>query len=84
MSLAWSFHPVLGIIGTILNSFVLYIFVKERQSMVTLINIMILLDTIYRLLISSVAVHWKCFLMATDTYIFSFLMTKDIVMQSYI
>ena len=79
LSFAWSIHPILGLLGTVLNSLVLFMFVKERQNMVTLINIMILLDTLYRLMISLVAVPWKCYLMATDSYIFSSLITSDMV-----
>ena len=34
-------------------------------------------ECVYRLLISSLAVQWKSYLMATDSYLFSFLMTND-------
>ena len=71
MSIAWSLHPIIGIVGTVLNSFVLYMFVRERQNMISLINLLILLDTLYRLAISLVGVPWKGFLLATDSYLFS-------------
>ena len=81
-SLAWSFYPILGIIGTILNSYVLYMFVQERQNMISLINLLILLDTLYRLVISLVGVQWKSFLMATDFFLFPWLMSNQMVCRS--
>ena len=41
MALAWSLHPILGLIGTFLNSFILYMFYTERRSFIKPINAMI-------------------------------------------
>ena len=41
LSLAWSLHPLLGVIGTILNISVLVMFVSERQTFINIINLMI-------------------------------------------
>ena len=40
----WKINSGLGIVGTVLNSFVLYIFYIERHSMVTSVNAMIWLN----------------------------------------
>ena len=82
MSIAWSFYPFLGIIGFILNSFVLYMFVQERQNMISLINLLIWLDTLYRLVISLLGVPWKGYLMATDSYLFPWLMSSQMVSRA--
>ena len=42
-----------------------------------ILNIYARIECVYRLLISSLAVQWKSYLMATDSYLFSFLMTND-------
>ena len=41
LSVAWSLHHVLGCVGIILNSFVLYMFVRERHTFIKIINVMI-------------------------------------------
>ena len=42
MSIAWMFNPViLGLIGTIINSFILYVFYSERQTFIKPINFLI-------------------------------------------
>ena len=41
MALAWAFNPILGLIGTILNSFILYMFYTERRTFIKPINAMI-------------------------------------------
>ena len=41
MALAWSFNPIFGLIGTFLNSFILYMFYTERQTFIKPINAMI-------------------------------------------
>ena len=41
MALAWALHPILGLIGTFLNSFILYMFYTERRSFIKPINAMI-------------------------------------------
>lgn len=40
MSIAWSLHPIFGLIGTILNGAVLYIFIKERHTFIKIINLL--------------------------------------------
>ena len=41
MALAWAFNPIFGLIGTCLNSFILYMFYTERQTFIKPINAMI-------------------------------------------
>ena len=42
-----------------------------------ILNIYARIECVYRLLISSLAVPWKSYLMATDSYVFSFLLTEE-------
>ena len=37
----WSYNIVVGLIGSVLNSYILYIFISERHSMITSVNAMI-------------------------------------------
>ena len=41
MALAWAVHPIFGVIGTFLNSFILYMFYTERRTFIKPINAMI-------------------------------------------
>ena len=41
MALAWAFNPMFGLIGTCLNSFILYMFYTERHTFIRPINAMI-------------------------------------------
>ena len=41
LSFAWTFNPIIGLVGTILNSFILYIFYSERQIFIKPINSLI-------------------------------------------
>ena len=41
MSFAWSLHPLIGIFGTIINSFVLYMGYCERETFIRPVNAMI-------------------------------------------
>ena len=67
----WPLLSSIGVLGTIFNSYVLYCFISERNNMVTSVNVMIGMDTTYRLVHSSVAIHWRSYLMYSDINIFS-------------
>ena len=41
MTTAWMFNPIFGLFGTLLNSFILYIFYSERQTFIKPVNAMI-------------------------------------------
>ena len=41
MALAWAVNPIFGLIGTCLNSFILYMFYTERKTFIKPINAMI-------------------------------------------
>ena len=41
MAFAWAFNPILGLVGTVLNSFILYMFYTERRTFIKPINAMI-------------------------------------------
>ena len=62
----WALHSILGILGTFLNSFVLYHFVQERHDFLNSINIMIWMDSLYRTVNSAVFVTFKSLMMSTD------------------
>lgn len=41
LAIPWALHYLLGVLGTFLNSFVLFLFVQERHGFVGAINVMI-------------------------------------------
>ena len=41
MTTAWMFNPIFGVFGTLLNTFILYIFYSERQAFIKPVNAMI-------------------------------------------
>ena len=79
LSSFWPLQSVTGVVGSVLNIFVLYIFISDRQTLTTSINLMIwsvsrvevdntsdllfMMDTLFRLLYSSLALHWRSYLM---------------------
>ena len=90
----WSYNIFVGLIGSVLNSYILYIFISERHSMITSVNAMIWygeisdknififyfrMETFYRLLYSMIGVHWRSFNMMSDTNLLHFLMDREMV-----
>ena len=75
----WCLHPILGAIGTTTNSFVLYMFYIERHTFINSINVMIWMETIYRLIISAILIPWKSLLMGTNYTLFSFFISHKMV-----
>ena len=79
LSSFWPLQSLTGLVGSVLNIFVLYIFISDRQTLTTSINLMIwsvsrvevdntsdllfMMDTLFRLLYSSLALHWRSYLM---------------------
>ena len=57
---AWHFQSLLGCFGTLLNSFLLYIFYSERQVLASSVNAMIAMDTLYRILYTLV-IQWRSY-----------------------
>ena len=41
MTNAWMFNPIFGVFGTLLNTFILYVFYSERQTFIKPVNAMI-------------------------------------------
>ena len=58
---AWQLLSFVGLFGTFSNSFLLYIFYSERNMMASSVNIMICMNTVYRLLYSMVGIHWRTY-----------------------
>ena len=77
----WCLHPLLGLLGTIANSFVLYMFYIERDTFINSINVMIWMETIYRLIISAILIPWKSLLMGTNYTLFSSFMSYKMVVS---
>ena len=50
MALAWAFNSIFGLIGTVLNSFILYMFYTERRTFIKPINAMIWYNCLYDLI----------------------------------
>ena len=75
----WCLHPILGILGTSTNSFVLYMVYIERNTFISSINVMLWMETIYRLIISGVLIPWKSLLMGTNYTLFSSIMSPKMV-----
>ena len=74
---AWQFLSLLGLFGTISNSFLLYIFHSERKFMATSVNAMICMDTLYRLVYATVSIHWRTYNMVQEQTLFQGWMDRD-------
>ena len=55
----WQALSGLGVVGTILNSFLLHTFFIERKGMATSVNAMICCDTLHRMIYSAICIHWR-------------------------
>ena len=67
---AWQILSVVGMFGTISNSFLLFIFYSERKLLVTSVNVMICMDTLYRLVYATITIHWRTHNMVQDKTMF--------------
>ena len=56
---AWHLLSFLGLFGTFSNLFLLYTFYVERKYLATSVNTMICMDTVYRFMYSTFALHWR-------------------------
>ena len=63
---AWQLLSGLGFFGTMSNAFLLYTFYSDRKMIATSVNAMICMDTLYRLLYSSLAIPWRTINMTQD------------------
>ena len=61
---AWHFLSGIGLIGTLANSLLLHTFLSV-PNMATSVNCMIAMDTAYRLVYSTVSIHWRTYIMAS-------------------
>ena len=80
---AWQSLSVLGLLGTLSNAFLLKTFYSERQSMVTSVNAMICMDTLYRLLYATIGIHWRTFNMLYQQPLFQAFWGKDQVISCF-
>ena len=80
---AWQSLSVLGLLGTLSNAFLLNPFYSERQSMVTSVNAMICMDTLYRLLYATIGIHWRTFNMLYHQPLFHAFWGKDQVISCF-
>ena len=56
---AWHLTSFFGLFGSFSNLFLLYTFYVERQYLASSVNTMICMDTLYRFVYSTFAVHWR-------------------------
>ena len=81
-SAGWRHHYIFGVVGTILNSIVLYMLTDEKDSLVfeheyqvdesrqlqvTSVNLLFWLETFSRVFHSLTFVPWKSYLMSSDS-----------------
>ena len=74
---AWQFLSLLGLFGTISNSFLMYIFYSERKIMATSVNAMICMDTLYRLVYATVSIQWRTYNMVQEQTLFHGWLDRD-------
>ena len=74
---AWQSLSVLGLLGTLSNAFLLNTFYSERQSMVTSVNAMICMDTLFRLLYATIGIHWRTYNMLYHQPLFQALWGRE-------
>ena len=80
---AWQSLSVLGLLGTVSNAFILNTFYSERHSMVTSVNAMICMDTLFRLLYVTIGIHWRTYNMLYRQTLFQAFWAKDQVISSF-
>ena len=61
---AWHFLSGIGLIGTLANSLLLHTFLTV-PNMATSVNCMITMDTAYRMIYSTVSIHWRTYIMSS-------------------
>ena len=74
---AWQLLSLVGLFGTMLNSFLLYIFYSERNIMASSVNSMIYMNTVYRLIYSTVSIHWRTYNMVMHQTLFNTWFERD-------
>ena len=74
---AWQLLSLVGLFGTMLNSFLLYIFYSERNIMASSVNSMIYMNTVYRLIYSTVSIHWRTYNMVRHQTLFNTWFDRD-------
>ena len=63
---------MLGLLGMLLNSFLLHSFYKERFILATAVNVLIYSDLVYKLLYSALIVLWRNYNLINGTPCFHF------------
>ena len=63
---------MLGLVGMLLNSFLLHSFYKERFILATAVNVLIYSDLVYKLLYSALIVLWRNYNLINGTPWFTF------------
>ena len=76
---AWQILSCIGIFGTFSNAFLLQTFYLERKVLASSVNAMVCMDTIYRLLYSTLSIHWRTYNMVFDETLFHGLIGKEMV-----
>ena len=66
----WQSLSGFGIVGTALNSFLLYTFYGERKALATSVNAMICAETLHRMIYSTISVHWRTYNMVMENPLF--------------
>jgi hypothetical protein len=78
---AWQSLSVLGFVGTLSNSLLIYTFYAQTN-MATSVNAMIFMETVYRLVYATTCMHWRTYNMVKDSTLFSYWLTKEEVKQT--
>ena len=66
----WQSLSGFGIVGTVLNSFLLYTFYSERKALATSVNAMICAETLHRMIYATISVHWRTYNMVMEEPLF--------------
>ena len=66
----WQSLSGFGIVGTVLNSFLLHTFYIERKALATSVNAMICAETLHRMIYATISVHWRTYNMVMEEPLF--------------
>jgi hypothetical protein len=57
--LGWHLLSGVGVVGTFFNLFLMHCFYAERAVLATSVNAMICMDTLHKVIYSTIIVHWR-------------------------
>ena len=74
---AWHLTTFFGLFGIFSNLFLLYTFYVERQYLASSVNTMICMDTLYRFVYSTFAIHWRNYNMTHQEGLLSMFWSRE-------